>query len=680
MVRLRAVRTWVLTIALATLGCERASTPPAALGPFLPVRRLVDMQPAHHDLPWGRYVKIAGEDRLALSSVATNLGDVVPAAPPLAGVPADEWSIVVPERLRSQAWLLRSAVDPSDRSVAVFDPKATGPLLHVRRPGADLATPFLVRMLPVPALESRDIETEPFTVPTGAVLAFGMGIEEPGWEIDAGPVAFRVSALDGEREIPLFERLLSPASEAMDRRWIDATADLAPVAGRQVRLRLSARIDHPAMRATSFPVWADPVVLAPRRAHMLNVLLVSLDTLRARSVSAYGAERPTTPNLDGLVGAVGTIFDEAWTTIPHTLPSHVSAFTSLYVRTHGIVGPLMRLPLSVRTLPEQLRSIGYDTGAITEDGFVVPSVGFERGFSTYRENTSVSWGAPDGFAEKTFGDGIDWMAVRRDRPFFLFLHTYEVHAPYAPKPPYEHALEEPHPEWREIQYDLLKYEQSARYLDDQIAALLRALDDLGLATSTLVVFMADHGEEFLEHGQKMHGYQLFEESTHIPLMMRCPGVVPAGRRIRTPVSLVDLAPTILDLVGAPPLVGAEGESLAPLLVAGATGLDRPAIFSEAFSQLGAGAIDMLAMRSGDVHCIFRTSAGKTECYDRLADPYERQPLDGSDPRLDGTRDQAVAYWSLRRPKSLAEPLPRSETIDPAEAERREKLRLLGYVP
>src|SRR5262249_43604643 len=159
----------------------------------------------------------------------------------------------------------------------------------------------------------------------------------------------------------------------------------------------------------------DPVVLAPAPAHAPSVVLVSLDTLRARSVGTYGAERPTTPRLDAL-GTEGVVFDAAYTSAPHTLPAHVTIFTGRYLRTHGVRSPLVAIGREGDTLTEHLRAKGYDTAAFTEDGFVVPGVGIQRGFATYHENTSPNVHEPLGQAATTFRAGVDWLSHHRDHP------------------------------------------------------------------------------------------------------------------------------------------------------------------------------------------------------------------------------------------------------------------------
>jgi arylsulfatase A-like enzyme len=483
------------------------------------------------------------------------------------------------------------------------------------------------------------------------------------------------------RETVVARHVLDPGRRDEDRRWVDVRADLAAFAGRTVRIRLATAPADPARPGTSLPAWADPVVLAPRAAGPPNVILMSLDTLRAKSVSAYGSPRPTTPNLDQLVGDAGIVFDDADTTAPHTLWAHMSIFTGRYVRDLGDFRPLRPLSGAIATLPERLRASGWDTAAFTEDGFVMPDTGFRRGFASYHENTSPNLHEPLGQSAKTFHAAIDWLAERRDRPTFLFVHTYEVHFPYTPPPPYDEAFEPASGRHGPNARELLRYEQETRYLDDEIRAFLEALDGLGLGTRTLLVVTSDHGEEFLEHGRTRHGSQVYDESIHVPLMMRWPAVVPAGRRIGTPVSLVDVAPTILDLVGAPPLLGTNGESLVPLFTGGSFSERRHAVFSEAASSMASG-WDVLGVRLRGVHCIYRTRQGASECYDGETDPDERAPLRSGDARVLDARAEAVTFRALGPATpvvpSVSADAATEASQDPADAERREKLKALGY--
>jgi len=666
---------------LGLCGCG-PSAPTGSPPQLVTVKRLVDDKPA--TLPtgfaWGAYASLAGDARITLTSFTSREALAAAVTPPAPDATTQTWTVDIPESWRDRKWV---GVQPMARldgqgGVALpfqlVSPARDG--MRVGIDGGDLAhdTWMAVRIAPVPALDARDIVSEPFVVAPGAVLGFGAGLEPRGPSGTPFPVEFRVAVVADGRETVVQRTTVNGVRPG--GAWVDARADLGAFAGRTIRLRLSTAGADPARESTALPLWADPVVLVPQRSHMMNVVLLSLDTLRARSVGTYGCLRPTTPWLDRF-GTQGVVFDAAYTTAPHTLPAHVSVFSGLYLRTHTIRSPRQAIPPTVSTLTEHLRDAGYETAAFTEDGFVDPGVGIRRGFATYRENTSPNLHEPLGQAAATFGAGIEWLGRHRDQATFLFLHTYQVHFPYTPLPPYDQAFEPTAEPLDPDQRDLLRYEQETRYLDDQVQRVLDAIDGLGLGVRTLVVVMSDHGEEFMEHGQRTHGFQLYDESTHVPLMMRLPGAVPAGLRVEEPVSLVDVAPTILDLVGATPLVGADGQSLVPLLGAGKEKWDRRAVFAETYSSLVAHRSDLLSTRTPLVHCIFRTGRGTAECYDPAIDPDERSPLVGRERDIMAARNQTVVYGALKPIEPAAAPV--EATTPAAQDERTEKLRALGYV-
>lgn len=663
-------------------GCESEAPRPRRL--LMPVARVLDEPSPTHDaaVAWGTHVTIAGETRLAIAPTV-DTSTLWPMSPPPADSGTAAWSVPVPATLRDAPWLLvRAALVPAEGAPILL------PQRLVRAAGENLSVPntfdpktadlqVRVAMAAAPALASYDVVGAPLVVPAGAVATAGMGIDEGAWSVDSGPVELHIGVVEDGRETVLDRRTLDPARRTDDRRWVDVRVDLSAWAGRRVQLALRAVGADPTRPEPSLPVWADPIVLAPRPAWMPNVILMSLDTLRAKSVSAYGAARPTTPNLDRMVGEAGTIFDEAYTPAPHTQPAHMSTFTGLYPRAFPSLNIPHPLSRDVRTLPERLRAAGYETGAFTEDGFIIPRIGFRRGFSTYVENTSPDFHEPLGQSAKTFRQAADWLVRHRDHPTFLFVHTYEVHTPYTPAPPYDRAFESGDGLADETALSLLRYEQEARHLDDEIRAFLDAVDGMGLGTRTLLVVMGDHGEEFREHGQRFHGFQLYDETSHVPLMLRWPGVVPAGLRVTTPVSLVDVLPTVLDLLALPPPIGIHGMSLVPLLAGGT--LAREAVFGEVPALVGEGA-DVVSARTADRHFVFHRANGTVECFDPAVDRDEKEPLRGNATRGDVARREVSTYLALRRLAArapvTADEAPRDEQT---EQQRREKLRGLGYV-
>jgi hypothetical protein len=530
-----------------------------------------------------------------------------------------------------------------------------------------------VSVVPVPDIARRDMLSDPLAIPPDAILTYAIGIEPTAWEASP-PVQFVVTAEDGDRVSELARTRLDPARIPGDRRWVDLRLDLSAFTGSTIRLRFGTRLLPDAPPAPSLPVWGDPTVRAPHvGSHRMNVLLISIDTLRARSVSAYGCSRETTPTLDQRLGAAGVVFEDAISVGVQTLTTHLTLHTGLYPASHG-VRSIFHPGLSdgTQTVAEHLRRGGWETAGFTEDGFVLPKPNDRRGFGTYYEDT---WGVhPSGTAVETFGLGVDWIRAHRDMPFFVFLHTYEVHAPYAPLPGYDRLFRETVDESDTRATTLLRYEQEVRYADDVIAAVLDELDALGLGTRTLIVVIGDHGDEFWEHGSVQHGLQLYAETLEIPMIMRLPGVIPAGLRVDTPVSLVDVGPTILDLVGAEPIPGADGMSLVPLLRTPPEPLPPRVLLAEA-GVYGRPDEFTLAVRMPRYQCMIgpRGSMPVPECYDRATDPGMHNRLTRSGPWIFQTLSERNHY------DGLGVRLPVATSVPAYDVDRENKLRALGYL-
>jgi arylsulfatase A-like enzyme len=338
-------------------------------------------------------------------------------------------------------------------------------------------------------------------------------------------------------------------------------------------------------------------------------ILISLDTLRADHLGAYGYSRPTSPFLDSLA-ARATLFENAVVQLPGTLPSHMSIFTGLYPGEHGVYPPEAVLSPRIATLPEVLQAHGFRTAGHTEGGYMKGSYGFARGFGQWTDEEVVD--EQDGHpvkspeaVKRTFRAGLDFLRqVRRSDAFFLFLHTYSIHDPYQPPEPYRSQFWTGGPppgafppEGLElsafnsgerrmapgaVEYYRALYDAQIRYTDDVLRDFFAGLSGLGLSDSTTVVVTSDHGEEFAEHGKLVHE-QVYHECLHVPLLVRRPGQA-GGRRVATLVQSLDIAPTLYELAGIPldrrPRM--SGRSLVPLLDGdGRTG--RREAYAEAFA-------------------------------------------------------------------------------------------------
>ncbi|MEM9798780.1 MAG: sulfatase [Planctomycetota bacterium] len=311
------------------------------------------------------------------------------------------------------------------------------------------------------------------------------------------------------------------------------------------------------------PVWFEPMIRPAKvEEERPNVLLIVLDTLRADRLGCYGYDRPTSPFLDAYA-ATGVLYEQAWSSAPWTLPSHVSLFTSTYGSEHGAFDGDARLPSEAETVAEVMLDAGYDTAAFTESGYVRADLGLAQGFESF-------W-AHDGDVAGTFAQAKEWIKERR-RPYFAFVQTYKVHAPYDPEGQPREKLVRDYdgslprevrlsavpairrgkrvaPKDRKYISDL--YDAEIRELDIELNMFLQSLDRAGFLDSTLVVITSDHGEEFGEHGEFGHANGLYESLLGVPLILRMPGKFEGGQRVRRPVLGIDVAPTILHAVDLP---------------------------------------------------------------------------------------------------------------------------------
>jgi len=564
-------------------------------------------------------------------------------------------------------------------TVDLGDGPATLPVAPLETPAAAVSLTVHAALGP----RATSVETEPFAVGAGALLTFDVGVHAAGARASTR-LGARVSIVEGATARTIWHETLS----GHDLGWRAVRVPLAAYAGKGVQLRFTTRPGHQAHMAGMLAVFGEPLVLVPRPRPpaFSNVVLVSMDTLRARSLGAYGCDRPTSPTIDALA-AEGVLFENAFSTAAFTLPGHLSMLTGLWFRTHGALGITARLSTEHRTLAEVLQSAGYATGAFTSGAWIVPWVGFRRGFEAYVEQPA---GTIDRQAApyEAFDRGLEWMRANAERPFFVFLHNYVVHTPYTPPPPYRtmfDALQVGAPEEERAR---LAYEQEVRYGDDQIRALLEGIDALGLADRTLVIVTADHGEQFREHGGTEHTYDLHDEVTHIPLVMRLPGAIPAGMHVAEPTSLADIVPTIVDVLGLPPVHGVDGVSLLPLASGLTTRLSRDGVFSEAESTPNLGWVDLVAVHTRAVSCIHDTRQDTYECYDQRFDPWQMfppLPVGDARPEIVVAKTALARFTSAHPPPTVGPPmgalLPATAAKPPPgiESERREQLRALGYV-
>jgi arylsulfatase A-like enzyme len=394
------------------------------------------------------------------------------------------------------------------------------------------------------------------------------------------------------------------------------------------------------------------------------VVLITIDTLRADHVHAYGAERVATPALDGLARD-GLRFTQAFTAAPITNASHASILTGLRPSSHGVADFGIPLAPTHPTWAELLKARGYATaafiGAVVLDSKAM-APGFDRGFDFYDDfpatpHSATRWGRLERRGRDVVGRAEAWLAAHASGPRFVWVHLYDPHDPYDPPPPFS----------RTYARDL--YDGEVAYADSAVGHLLRFLRKQRSYDGALVIAVADHGEGLGEHKEETHGIFLYDSTLHVPLIVKLPGNARAGEVVDAPACTTDILPTVLDVLGVPPPARLDGGPL--------TGrADDPArraraIVAETDYPLRFGWAPLRAIRVDSVKLI---EAPRPELYDLRGDPRElANAYRTSDPRVKMLRERLVATLAPQGASSTTAP------ASSATAEAAEALRGLGYV-
>jgi arylsulfatase A-like enzyme/Tfp pilus assembly protein PilF len=355
----------------------------------------------------------------------------------------------------------------------------------------------------------------------------------------------------------------------------------------------------------------------------LNIVLVTLDTLRTDRLSCYGSDRVSTPNIDAFASE-GVLFSNAATTVPFTLPAHSSILTGLYPPGHGVrenVG--YSLDDGVPTVAELLSGAGWSTAGFVSAFVLDGRWGIGSGFETYFDDFDLSGFENPNLSsvqrrgDATLAEAVRWLDSRpADRPFFLWLHLYDPHDPYEPPEPWA------------SRYADRPYDGEVAFTDSLVGDLRRALEDRGLLSSSMVILTSDHGEGLGDHGESSHGFFLYDSTVHVGLIVRMPGGEPAGRVVDAAVSHVDIVPTLLDAVGLDASQPVHGRSLIPLIEGEARTPDRGVYSESLYPLLHYGWAALRAYRTDNRKLI---SAPRPEVFDIHADPLEEHDLSAEQP-------------------------------------------------
>jgi arylsulfatase A-like enzyme len=425
-----------------------------------------------------------------------------------------------------------------------------------------------------------------------------------------------------------------------------------------------------------------------------NVLIVTFEATRADHVGAYGYSRDTTPGFDRFA-AQGALFRHYYVMVPRTTPSTAAIMSSLHPITSGVRTNRDMLEERYLTLAEILKRYGYQT-ASTMTG---QSRGMAQGFDRLIE--------PQG-ANATRLHAVRWLRAHRDQPFFLWIHHRdEAHGPYRPPPPYdtmfepsldraaahelqgrvarretslrEFYLEMDYPDSIRKQMIAL-YDGEIRYADDETARIMEELDRLDLTDRTIVVWSADHGEALCDHGLCWeHGELAYDDTLHVPLAIRHPPLIEPGTVVRHPSQALDLAPTILDMLGLPVHEEMEGCSLLPVLRGDRDEDPERLLYLEAggnlwsgdrFRSLPGNAGKPRVVRNQRWKLILTPGRDPLELYDVETDPRETTNLIDAQPEIAERLGEALRAWMSR---------PQRELDSPISPEHEERLRQLGYI-
>ena len=396
-----------------------------------------------------------------------------------------------------------------------------------------------------------------------------------------------------------------------------------------------------------------------------NLLLITLDTVRADRIGAYGYKKARTPNLDFLAEN-GVLFENCYASVPITLPSHSSIFTGRYPTAHGVRNNgSYSLGESETTLAEAMEEAGFQTGAVIASFVLMSKFGLDQGFEHYDDSLNVGEMInnldTEISADQIFSRFSRWLGTRdRKKKFFAWLHFYDPHAPYSPPKEYR----APFPETSEGAYD-----GEISFVDFYVGKVMNRLASEDLTSTTLVVVTGDHGEAFGEHDEFGHALFCYEENLKVPLIFHGPELASNGRRITNRVRLIDIMPTILDMFAAPIPEQVQGISFAGLLWGRDEMDSRPLYFESLNGQEEMGWAQLTGLIDGPYKFI---SLPEPELYDLRNDSGERTNLIPARKGLARELERKLGYLVASTTLSI------DSRREPSDSDRR-RLEALGYV-
>jgi arylsulfatase A-like enzyme/Tfp pilus assembly protein PilF len=406
---------------------------------------------------------------------------------------------------------------------------------------------------------------------------------------------------------------------------------------------------------------AAPAALAAPNAAP-NVVFITIDTLRADHLGCYGYKQIRTPNIDSLA-ADGMRFARAYTPVPATLPSHSVIFTGTYPLLSGMHDfSGNKLSPDQPTLASVLKEHGYVTGAVIAAAVLDSRFGLNHGFDFYYDHFDFNRMQEENLDEMERPGNVvtdqvlDWLGQNHQKKFFLWMHLYDPHYPYSPPPPFADEYKD-HP-----------YDGEIAFADAQVGRLIGFLKEKGLYQNTIIVLSGDHGESLGEHGEKTHGFFIYNATLHVPVIIHMPGASP--KTLVELISLADLMPTVLQALKVEVPAQVQGRNLLPLIAPGKE-QEMPSLYAETFlPRLHFNWSELRAVETENYHFI---DAPKPELYDLKKDPGETQNLYSQKKAV--SDEMRAKLTALIRDYSAGQELAEKTGLDPALMER---LKSLGY--
>jgi arylsulfatase A-like enzyme len=412
-----------------------------------------------------------------------------------------------------------------------------------------------------------------------AKIEFSIGVAPGAWGNAGDGIRFQIYIEPDEGEPSLvYSRYIDPKNHPEHRCWFNEEIELHQFENTTSTIRFETlpgeNID--AKNADSdWGIWGSPRILSKgrpvpaKKTERPNIVLITFDTVRADYLGCYGNQWIQTPAIDALAQN-GILFEKSYSASCYTNPAHLSIFTSVHPFVHGITDNAERLNRQLPSLPFILRELGYTTQAVMSvwhlDNIMT---GLKRGFDIYDKPSEKIKIRPDSM---TTSAAIELMEKQQGRPFFLWLHYFNPHTPYEadgnyhkmyykgdPESPAHHSMDNAvfpfgaAPPWaegfRDLEYFKKEYGAEITSTDVQIGRLMESMRKMQITDNTIVILTADHGENFGERGIYFDHWTMHNQDTHVPLIVSYPKLIPSGMRIEQSVSGIDIAPTILDLIG-----------------------------------------------------------------------------------------------------------------------------------